>query len=348
MTSLQAQTAVQASSAANARLTMQFFGSVQLHLENQNVTADAGAKSMALLAYLAVAAPQPVARERLLGVLWADKAEDAARYRLRHTLWDLRKLLGKQHLQANDTTCWLDGEDLWSDVIEFQRGCLTLSIDRRQVDAASADVMALQALADLYRGDFFDRVTVREAPLFEEWCLSARERLQLLYQEVLWRLAQAHQAAGDETGCVQTLNRLIEADPLRERTYRALMQAHVRQNDRAAALRVYKQCALYLQRELEVPPSPETEELYQSIIHDTPVSSRTQLDAAMRALKLGRYDEALKACDIAERSANDVHVRSEIMLLRAEIALARGRSNEALSLIQTARQALRQLVGSRD
>jgi len=69
-----------------------------------------------------------VARERLVGILWADKSEDAARYRLRHALWDLRKLVGKEYLQANDTACWIDNEGLWIDVIEFQRGCITLGL----------------------------------------------------------------------------------------------------------------------------------------------------------------------------------------------------------------------------
>ncbi len=345
MISSQAHRSMRPLAAAHARLAVHFFGSVELHVDGSNLTAEAGAKSMALLAYLAVAAPLPVARERLTGILWADKAEDAARYRLRHALWDLRKLLDKQHLQANDTTCWLDGEDLWSDVIEFQKGCVMLRIDRRHGESAPADVLALQTLAELYRGDFFGRLTVREAPLFEEWCLAARERFELLYHEVLWRLAQAYQAAGDETSCVQTLVRLIDADPLRERSYRALIHAHLRQHDRAAALRVYKQCVLCLERELGVPPSPETEELYQSMINGAPTSARAHLDVAMHALKLGRYEEALKTCAAAEALAVDVHLRSEIMLLRAEIALARGRSSEALSLIQTARQALRQLVG---
>ncbi len=190
---------------------------------------------------------------------------------------------------------------------------------------------------------------VREAPLFEEWCLAVRERFQLLYGEILWRLAGAYQAAGDESSCIQTLNRLIEADSLRERSYRALMQAHLRQGDRAAALRIYQQCKLRLQSELGVPPSPETEQLRQRILARTgataaPISPRTTLESAVQALKAGRYEEAIKACAAAEAGATDEKLRSEIMLLRAEIALTRGRADDALTLIQAARQALRHIA----
>ncbi|MCX6046250.1 MAG: BTAD domain-containing putative transcriptional regulator [Chloroflexi bacterium] len=335
----------QAAAQANARLIVRFLGPIQLQLDEQNLTAEIGAKPLALLAYLAVAAPHPVARERLVGILWADKAEDAARYRLRHMLWNLRRTLGKDQLQADDTLCWFATEGLWIDVAEFQRGCLALGIDKPRATPSPADIPTLQALVDLYRGDFFDRLIVREAPLFEEWNLAERERLQLLYLEVLWRLAQAQQAVGDEASCAQTLTRLIEADPLRERSYRALMAAYQRQGDRAAALRVYEQCKLYLARELAVPPSPETEQLRQSIVKGTLNTAPALLEAAGRALKAGRYAEALRACAAAEALAGDPNLHNEIVLLRVEIALARGRNDEALSLVQAARQALRHLIG---
>ncbi|CAN5374883.1 hypothetical protein BH10CHL1_BH10CHL1_51300 [soil metagenome] len=333
------------SAQTKARLCVQFLGSVQLQLDGQNLTTEVGAKPLALLAYLAMAMPRPVARERLAGVLWADKTEAAARYRLRHMLWNLRRLLGKEQLQADDTLCWFVPEDLWIDVAEFQRGCVALGINKPRLTPSPADIPTLQALVDLYLGDFFDRLIVREAPLFEEWSLAERERLQLLYLEVLWRLAQAQQAAGDEPGCAQTLARLIEADPLRERSYRALMAAYQRQGDRAAALRAYEQCKLYLANELAVPPSPETEQLRQSIVKGTLTTAPVLLEAAGRALKAKRYEEALQACTAAEALAGDPNLLNEIVLLRVEIALARGRNDEALSLIQAARQALHHLVG---
>ncbi len=59
MISPQVRTAAPSSAQAKVRLAMHFLGSVQLHLEGQNLTSAAGTKAMALLAYLAVAAPQP-------------------------------------------------------------------------------------------------------------------------------------------------------------------------------------------------------------------------------------------------------------------------------------------------
>ena len=320
------------------QLTIQFFGTVQLHLNDRDLTTTVGAKALALLAYLAVAAPQPVARTQLAGLLWSDKTEDAARYRLRHLLWELRRLLGKTHLHADDEYCRLSGEGLWIDVIALQAGITRLRIDQPQ--ATVVDPERLRQVVDLYQGDFCGRLKVREAPLFEEWALVAQERFQLRYQQLLDCLAQAQRAAGDEDGTIQTLLRLIEADPLREQSYRALMSAYARQGDRAAALRIYAQCKVRLANELGVPPDEETETLRQQLIAQTPESKHPGFARALHLFQAGRIDDALAACAAAEGDILDPNTGQALALLRAEIALIRGDVDTARQLIQIVRQTL--------
>lgn len=340
---LNRQPSEQPSDHPSGHLTIQFFGTVQLHLNDRDLTATVGAKALALLAYLAVAAPQPVARTQLAGLLWSDKAEGAARYRLRHLLWELRRVLGKTHLQADDEYCRLGGEGLWVDVIALQAGIAHLHIDQPQTTAVDPD--ALRQVVDLYQGDFCGRLKVREAPLFEEWALVAQERFQLRYQQLLDRLAQAQQAAGDEDGSIQSLLRLIETDPLREQSYRALMIAYARQGDRAAALRIYAQCKLRLAGELGVLPDQETETLRQQLMAHTSESKDPGLARALQLFQAGRMDEALAACTAAETVALDANTRQALALLRAEIALTRGDIDTARKLIQIVRQMLQPLSG---
>lgn len=335
-----AQAEDQTKDQTSVQLTILFFGAVQLHLNGRDLTKEIGAKPLALLAYLAVAAPRPVARTQLAGLLWPDKTEEMARYRLRHLLWELRRQLGKDHLQADDEDCRLGGAGLWVDVIALQAGITRLGLDQ---PAAALDIHVLQQLVDLYRGDFFGRLKVREAPLFEEWLLVAQERFQLLYQQLLDRLAQAQLATGDEQGATQTLRRLVEADPLREQSYRALMLAYARLGDRAAALHLYTQCKLRLASELGVPPDPETTALQQQIA-GRPLDNKTpDLARVLRHLHAGHYDEALAACDIAETVAVNPNTRHAITLLRAEIALLRGDIATAHRLLQMVRQTLHPL-----
>jgi len=141
-----------------------------------------------------------------------------------------------------------------------------------------------------------------------------------------------------------TLYRLIQNDPLREQSYRALVRLHLRQGNRTAALQVYQRCVNTLASELGVPPSPETERLYPLIIQNSPSSTRSLLEQATRLLQERRYEAALAACAAAEIPDNDPITASTITVLRAEIALARGQQADALKLIQSAGQILRQIA----
>jgi len=291
------------------QLELHLLGRPSISLDGRDLTADIGDKSLAVVAYLALETPPALAREKLANVFWQDKTDDAARYRLRHTLWDLRRDLGKGCIGSDDANCWLNSEGVWVDVAQFQSDFTTF-VSRPMTEALAKD---LTALADLYRGDFLEGILVREAPMFEEWHLVQRERLQLLYQDVLWHTALVAQAIGDLSSAIQILNRLIRADSLRERSYRALMNIHSRQGDRAAALRVYEQCSRVLASELNARPSAETQRLRDQIAQGNDHSMQEDL---------------------------------ERKLAQAETALVEGRPEHARSLVQSARQVVKDLFKS--
>jgi DNA-binding SARP family transcriptional activator len=319
----------------DTRLKLRLLGRPQLLLEGQELNAEVGEKALGLLAYVASAAPAPVPRERLIGIFWPDKPEKNGRYRLRHTLWVLRSALGKDHLRSDHTTCHLCvDEDIWVDVLEFQHGCRTLSVNEEDRQPTVEDITTLHTLVALYRDDFLRDLNVRNAPLFEEWLLLERERLRLLYQEALWKLAQAQLAARDDDSAAWTLRQLVEADPLRERSFRALIRLHLQQGDRAAAMQAYRQCAAILREELGIAPSSKTERLRDLIEHDTHRSVGAALRHAELLLSEGRYEEALAVCMAAETLACDPIMGSEITLTQSEIAISRGQYSQAKQYLE--------------
>ncbi len=324
-------------------LELRFLGQSQVLLNVRDLAGELGAKPLALIAYLASAAPARLARATLAGLFWTDKSEEASRYRLRHTLWDLRRTLGKDLLLSDEGACWIcPGEDVWIDVQEFRAGCRALGVDGKA--SKPEHPQQLSELVCLYRGDLLGDLAVREAPLFEEWLLAERERLQLLYLESLWRLAKAQMADGSLSEAAGSLARLIEADPLRERSYRALMGVHRRLDDRSAALRVYNQCASTLAAELGVAPSPATQLVRGAIAEGGTETARAEMERAAALLREGRGQDAWAACASLESIAFDPVILSQAALLRAEIALAEGRQGESLSLVQRARLALQNLA----
>lgn len=322
-------------------IELRFLGRPQVLLDGLDLAGDLGAKPLALMAYLASAAPARLARAALAGLLWTDKSEEASRYRLRHTLWDLRRTLGKELLLSDEGACWICPGEVWMDQQEFKAGCRALGVGEKAPNPATPP--QLSELVCLYRGDLLEGIAVREAPLFEEWLLAERERLQLLYLEALWRLARAQMAAPPLSEAAGTLARLIEADPLRERSYRALIGLHLRMDDRSAALRGYNQCAGALASALGVPPSPATQLLRRAIADSGSETAGAGLDRAAVLLRQGRRQDAWAACAAVEAVASDPVILSQAALLRAEIALTEGRQGESLSLVQRARRALQNL-----
>jgi DNA-binding SARP family transcriptional activator len=279
-------------------LALRLFGVPGIRLDERELSIGLSGKALALLAYLALAAPALVSRGKLAGLLWPDKAEEAAGYRLRHTLWELRRSLGvngtdqeSAWLGANDTHCWLDpNAGIAVDVLTFAHG----------VAEAAPDPARLAAAVALYRGDLLDGLNLRDAPLFDEWLLVERERWQLAYLDALWRLARLQQAAADDAEAERTFHRLIAADPLRERSYRGMMGLHHRRGERAAALRIYQQCVRTLDAEMGITPSAVSEQLRRLISQETPAVTASELARAAELLRCGRHVEAWAVCQAAE------------------------------------------------
>ncbi len=212
------------------------------------------AKAVALLAYLAVTR-KPQTRDRLLGLFWPESPADAARKNLRNTLWSIRKALGDHVVRADDDRLALH-ESVWVDLHEFEE--LT--------DFRQSKIQNLNSKIDLYRGPFLDGLNLNDAPEFEIWLMTERERLGQLYLRALAALVDRHRAEGQWQEVSAIASRALVYDNLQEPMYRALMEAHARLGERPEALRLYDTLRTTLDRELGVEPLPETEALRAAIV----------------------------------------------------------------------------------
>jgi len=96
---------------------------------------------------------------------------------------------------------------------------------------------------------------------FREWLEQERGRLGSLYLDVVWRLADAAEVAGDLVVARAWLRTLLEEDPFDERAHRHAIQLALRAGDPAAALDQYDLCRRVLRTEFGMEPSPATEAL---------------------------------------------------------------------------------------
>jgi TolB-like protein/DNA-binding SARP family transcriptional activator len=206
-------------------------------------------KLRTLVAVLALAPAAGWPREQLAALLWGDRDEEQARGSLRQALAELRRIMGVSAVLSDREMVAFDPAVVNVDAVELARL------------AAAGE---LKEAAALYRGELLEGVSLPDAG-FADWLLVERTRLHDVAVGVLARLLST-QSGGEAIGTAQ---RLLQLDPTREETHRALMRLYVAQGDRSQALRQYHVCRENLRRNLEVEPEPETERLYKDIQSST-------------------------------------------------------------------------------
>ena len=239
---------------AACKLTM--LGGFALTSGDGNNTALPTRKDRLLLSYLALHAGRALPREKLYGLLWADREEAQARGSLRQSLAALRDAFhtaGLDPLKSDRDSVTLDLAGIELDVLDFVR----LAMDSAALDQAIL----------LYRGELLAGIEL-PTPEFEHWLKPERQRLEDLAAKVVEQVAASNLPEATVGRGLELGRQLIARDRLREPVYRALMRMLARRRDRAEAMKIYANCRDALIEELGVAPELETEQLYRDILTD--------------------------------------------------------------------------------
>ena len=237
-----------------AAVELTLFGQFAARLARGGAIDIAGQKDRGLLAILALSPGMAQSRDKLAGLLWSDRGDRQARDSLKHSLTRLRHSLAgdSSPIVADRQSVRLDPILVTADVSQFERL------------VGEGTPVALEQAAALYRGDFLDGLSIRDAA-FEEWLMVERQRLRHAAEEALTRLMIQSVAAGARERASTAARRLLALDPLRESACRAMMQIHAEEGQGAQALRIYETLRDRLHAELGVKPEAETVRLYESI-----------------------------------------------------------------------------------
>lgn len=209
-----------------------------------------GKKIRGLVAYLGVEGGRPHSREELATLLWGETGQERARHNLRQAVSKIRGIC-PDLLDARDDTLSLSPR-CEVDVREFER--LVDSDEAADVERAVA----------LYRHDLLAGMAFREEA-FGDWLWDARARLRDRACGAFERLAAILSDLGRTDEAAEMWRRRLTFDPACESAHRSLMRLFAETGRRSDALRQYQKCTEALDRELGVPPGPETEALFESI-----------------------------------------------------------------------------------
>jgi DNA-binding SARP family transcriptional activator/TolB-like protein len=219
-------------------------------------------KDRLLLSFLSLQSGRPVSRDKLAGLLWADRAEEQARGSLRQSLAALRGAFGEEAdsiLVAGRDRVTVKRSGLHVDVADFEH--------------AAANISTLAGATRLYPGPLLEGFD-SPSPEYGQWLLPERQRLEDLAASVVERLAKVETSQQDLGSAISFARQLLGRDRLREPVYRALMHMLARDNKRNEALKIYRQCQTALAEDLGVKPAHETEQVHRDIVNGGETAAR--------------------------------------------------------------------------
>ena len=223
-------------------------------------------KAVALLIYLAITR-QGHRRDALANLFWPEYDQSHARATLRRTLSALNKALDGNWLLADRDTIaldpaipiWIDTETFLQYVTEYR-----LSIyATEQPDPNGID--ALKQAVALYQGDFLTGFHFSGNTNFDSWQFFQADTLRREYSYALEQLVQYYSRRADFDLAIDYAQRWLSLDRFHEPAHYALIQLYAWTGHRATALQQYEECVRILEREFDIQPMPETEQLYIAI-----------------------------------------------------------------------------------
>jgi DNA-binding SARP family transcriptional activator/Tfp pilus assembly protein PilF len=203
------------------RLSLSLFGPGVLTLGGRAVRLHS-ARTLALLAYLAVEGERPHSRARLAEILWGC-GDCTARQGLRQALYSLKTAAGGR-LSAcirgdQDLIRLLPGSAVDIDVHRFLSG----------VQGTTSEEWS--AAACLYRAPFLEGRAFSGCEALETWLQRTRERLQMQAIQNAERLLREHMAQDDLSAALKYAEHWRELDPASEAASRQLMGVLAARNE---------------------------------------------------------------------------------------------------------------------
>lgn len=238
-------------------------------------------KHLGLCLVLWCASERRRTRDQLIGLLWADKDERAARHSLNEALRVVRRAAGDAALDTSaESVRWVADIDL--DLDRFA------SLETTDPDGACV----------LIAGPFCDGFIVPGAEDFDQWLEGERARWRHRSVAVLVRSAAAAEDRGDTDRALVLAERALAIDPHGELAVQAAVRAYWLRGDRAAALATGEAYRARLARDLGVTPDAKTASLLARVAGERgPVRPPGAVMPAQRVPLVARESELRQLLD---------------------------------------------------
>ena len=207
-------------------------------------------KNLALMIYLARSPRRARSRDHLVGLLWGDRSEAAARHSLSEALRVIRRHAGEAAVEATG------GQ------IRLAAGVVEVDVEHLE---ALAEAEQLEQAAELIAGEFLEGFSVPGASEFEDWLASERETWRRRAVDVLVRGCDQLAQGGRTQEASALAGRALALDQTSERALGASLRCLSLLGDRSGALELYERFAARVKEEGGTDPGEETRALVDRI-----------------------------------------------------------------------------------
>lgn len=208
----------------------------------------------ALIAY-----PKGLSRDQLVSMVWPDSEFSEVERLFYTSISQIRSNL-RGPADASKIVLSSRVEDLYR--LDLSQVWVDIAAFRREIDAARSSTAPephLREAIDLYKGDFLGEK-------YYPWAEQVREDLRDNYDDACARLAHLLEEREDIEGALQLVDRAMEHNPLSEDLCRRAMKLEAGLGRRQSVIDRFQRLKTVLARELELAPSEETCELFNSLV----------------------------------------------------------------------------------
>jgi DNA-binding SARP family transcriptional activator len=294
-------------------------GPIEVTLDGNPAPADLlWRKNLALLIYLARSPRRTRSRDHLVGLLWGDRSETAARHSLSEALRVIRRYAGEASVETSG------GQ------VRLAPGVVEVDVEHLE---QLAEAEQWEPAAELIAGEFLEGFSVPGASEFEDWLASEREVWRRRGVDVLVRGADALAQSGRTQEASALGSRALSLDPFSERALAASLRCLSLLGDRSGALELYDRFAARLREEVGRELGEETLALVERIRRERSLRRETGSDwpggdAAVRAPFEGRAGELGRLLQAVKRSAAER--AATVVILEGESGVGKTRLLEEL------------------
>jgi two-component SAPR family response regulator len=238
------------------RLVISTLGKTQVLLDGKPVK-DLGSQSQKArdLFFLLLHTPDGLPKEAIGNMLWPESTPAQLKLQFKNAIYRLRRSLEQDVilLQGDDYT-FNHSLDYEYDVEVFDAKLLQAHDEPED----NQKIGFLQDAIRLYNGTFLPE-------LEGEWVNTERARVYHAYQNAVLYLSELLLQSGQYKSGLDHCQGLLASDPCLEEAHRLIMRIHAAQGNKAAVVRQFERCQQNLVKEVNLSPSIQTVQLFESL-----------------------------------------------------------------------------------